>query len=203
MVDASAHAAGAFQGAERMAAAAALCLPVCGQSMCRVPRWRTVSWRRPSTSSTSRATTATSSQLPAASSLSSRPGRHCHMSCCTMCRAISCRSQPVCRAGMIILRDLAREYLKPLYAHFGGKPKAFALFILSSFDRAPILADPDGFPDLSRRRSKSCRNARPDLCVAVKPHPATSPTYRAIIADIIAARQAEARRWRNSSASCC
>ena len=92
------------------------------------------------------------------------------------------------------LKDSAREYLKPLYDHFGGKPRALALFILSSFDRAPILADPDGFPDLFKTTLEILSECAPDLCVAVKPHPATSPTYRAIIADIIAARQAEGQK---------
>jgi hypothetical protein len=88
------------------------------------------------------------------------------------------------------LRVSSQGYLKPFYVNLGGEPENMTLYILSSLDRAPILADPDGFPRLFGETLEILSEVAPDLAVAVKPHPATKPKYRQIIADIIAARRA-------------
>lgn len=92
------------------------------------------------------------------------------------------------------LRQAAPDYLQPIYEGFGGKPKSFAVFVLSSMDRAPMLSDPDSFPALFRETLEILANAAPDLCLAVKPHPATVAATRSLIADALRSQRAAGQK---------
>ncbi len=83
----------------------------------------------------------------------------------------------------------ANRYLGPAFAEFGDVPDRIAVLILSSMDRAPILADPDGFPALFEETLEVLGEAAPELAIAIKPHPATLPRYRAIQKEIVAKRR--------------
>jgi len=83
------------------------------------------------------------------------------------------------------LAQAAPRYLRDALSYDSAVGAGYAVYILSSMDHAPILQDPDGFPDLMEETLAALHKARPELFVLVKPHPATRPTYRERVAAII------------------
>jgi len=89
------------------------------------------------------------------------------------------------------LAQVAPRYLRDVLPSDNADGAGYAVYILSSMDNAPILQDPDGFPGLLEETLAELYEARPELFVLVKPHPATRSAYRERAAAIIE-RQAAA-----------
>jgi len=88
------------------------------------------------------------------------------------------------------LAKVAPRYLEAVFPRDKASTTAHAVYILCSLDRALILEDPDGFPNLLEETLEELYTAWPELVVLVKPHPATRQNFRERAAEIIRRRQA-------------
>ena len=84
---------------------------------------------------------------------------------------------------------VTQRYLSEVYAD-SAIPEQIAAYILSSMDRAPLLADPDSFKPMFEETLQLLYRANPGLSVLIKPHPATKPGIRQFQNEVVARQQA-------------